>query len=955
MKSIFKKIAFVLVLAMVVTMMPAKAAAAASSDEPQFYPTLRLYIDGDATGSIPAEKYAKTWNKDGYKISFTSDDTEIATVNSKGYVRAVSVGKTNINATFIPEDGGKEITKTCIVTVKKNAVAAGIGAKNKAQLEGGIEIGTELQLTAVRKDADGNTARKGKVDITDGMRFESSDENIFTVGATKGKLTAVGEGEATLKVWAVQSEGRDPETGEYKATTPIKEYTVKVLAKPIEVLQTAYNKFIMTFPNHEEAEVARKGIQAALDTAYAHVSEETNLVKIYKVLADSKNERREVFARAVGYYNGTDNTLVVTMFNELEEQTRYVINYKNHPDMFIDTPEYVAEDLTLEGYRIEADKDHSVQGIHAYLYTRDKNTNNKILIGTNEPDSSCARYLRWYDGLELEDVTGLETNSDYQFDAYEGRVYFYGTDRNLKVKVKGNFEDWIRNVTGRVTKTITGYGELTPYGDEIEVKNFNWCIVHEGPKYDTWWLNWGDKKIASDDKGYYLVVKADIKELGEDFKTKGSNQGGVDDFFTFKSLNDDKLPVNMESGEIYPPKAVLNETVGVVVYYKDQYVGTCPVEVFHYNSHFNIPEMGQNSNYNQRLSYEIAVDDSLKAYFVNNGRIVIGRGAFESSVGSNGIGESGDGNHWPTFTLTPNGNLPDHVVNVRVKCKVTYYPEDGSQAITRQCAVTFGMKNTANSKEVNRNLDFISSINMKVEADSNGENKTNVRSKDVVISAYGYDKDGYNVKRLSFVTGKDDYKVVIRYGNEAVNQSWVDTNNNSVVFKPVQIVSKQLATVTGSSVTTGSSIGSEWPVVASEVKPVIVKSQEGKYVITLYKGDDIFCNKPLNSKLLTLTDDQNKPHMTWCNSRTEEATVLSAIRASLKIKFENSDVENEVYYGYVDTNGTLLRGDDYVLTGSSGQNIFIRRVRFVQKIGEAYLEHLIPIERTVIYNTNSYN
>ncbi len=299
--------------------------------------------------------------------------------------------------------------------------------------------------------------------------------------------------------------------------------------------------------------------------------------------------------------------------------------------------------------------------------------------------------------------------------------------------------------------------------------------------------------------------------------------------------------------------------------------------------------------------------------------------------------------------------MPDHVVNVRVKCKVTYYPEDGSQAITRQCAVTFGMKNTANSKEVNRNLDFISSINMKVEADSNGENKTNVRSKDVVISAYGYDKDGYKVKRLSFGTGTDDYKVVIRYGNEAVNQSWVDTNNNSVVFKPVQIVSKQLATVTGSSVTTGSSIGSEWPVVASEVKPVILKSQEGKYVITLYKGDDVFCNKPLNSKLLTLTDDQNKPHMTWCNSRTEEATVLSAIRASLKIKFENSDVENEVYYGYVDTNGTLLRGDDYVLTGSSGQNIFIRRVRFVQKIGEAYLEHLIPIERTVIYNTNSYN
>ena len=42
MKSIFKKIAFVLALAMVVTMMPTKAAAAAESDGPQMYSTLKL-------------------------------------------------------------------------------------------------------------------------------------------------------------------------------------------------------------------------------------------------------------------------------------------------------------------------------------------------------------------------------------------------------------------------------------------------------------------------------------------------------------------------------------------------------------------------------------------------------------------------------------------------------------------------------------------------------------------------------------------------------------------------------------------------------------------------------------------------------------------------------------------------------------------------------------------------
>ena len=54
MKSIFKKIAFVLALAMVVTMMPTKAAAAAESDGPQMYSTLKLYLGGDVTETTQA-------------------------------------------------------------------------------------------------------------------------------------------------------------------------------------------------------------------------------------------------------------------------------------------------------------------------------------------------------------------------------------------------------------------------------------------------------------------------------------------------------------------------------------------------------------------------------------------------------------------------------------------------------------------------------------------------------------------------------------------------------------------------------------------------------------------------------------------------------------------------------------------------------------------------------------
>ena len=125
MKSIFKKIAFVLALAMVVTMMPAKAAAAASNDGPQMYTTLKLYIGGDVTGQIAEQRYAKVWNKGDYEVSFESEDPSIAKVNSKGYVTAVGVGSTTITATFTAE-GEDDVVKTCAVTVKKNAAKVGL-------------------------------------------------------------------------------------------------------------------------------------------------------------------------------------------------------------------------------------------------------------------------------------------------------------------------------------------------------------------------------------------------------------------------------------------------------------------------------------------------------------------------------------------------------------------------------------------------------------------------------------------------------------------------------------------------------------------------------------------------------------------------------------------------------------------------------------------------------------
>ena len=141
MKSIFKKIAFVLALAMVVTMMPAKAAAAAESDGPQMYKTLKLYVGGDVTGNYPEQRYAKVWEKDGYEVEFESSDESVATVYSKGYVTAVNVGSATATATFTSEDGSEEVVRTCAITVKRNAERVGLNGESAKKVAGGIAVG----------------------------------------------------------------------------------------------------------------------------------------------------------------------------------------------------------------------------------------------------------------------------------------------------------------------------------------------------------------------------------------------------------------------------------------------------------------------------------------------------------------------------------------------------------------------------------------------------------------------------------------------------------------------------------------------------------------------------------------------------------------------------------------------------------------------------------------------
>lgn len=117
-------------------------------------------------------------------VTWTSDDTAVATVSSDGLVMAVQAGTATIMVTT--EDGGK--TATCRVTVKMKEIPVTDVFLDYA--EATLTEGDTLQLTATISPADATNQN---------VNWESSDTFVATV-SDSGLITAVSEGTATITV-----------------------------------------------------------------------------------------------------------------------------------------------------------------------------------------------------------------------------------------------------------------------------------------------------------------------------------------------------------------------------------------------------------------------------------------------------------------------------------------------------------------------------------------------------------------------------------------------------------------------------------------------------------------------------------------------------------------------------------------------------------------------------------
>ena len=143
---------------------------------------IELTLTEGETGTLTAT--VRPDNADNKKVKWSSDKTEIATVDGAGKVTAVKPGEAVVTVTT--EDGGK--TASCKVTVKAKAVSVTEVTLDK----------TELTLTEGETETLTATVRPDNADNKK-VKWSSDKTEIATVDGA-GKVTAVKPGEAVVTV-----------------------------------------------------------------------------------------------------------------------------------------------------------------------------------------------------------------------------------------------------------------------------------------------------------------------------------------------------------------------------------------------------------------------------------------------------------------------------------------------------------------------------------------------------------------------------------------------------------------------------------------------------------------------------------------------------------------------------------------------------------------------------------
>ena len=423
-KNFFKKLSFVMALAMIISVIAPAAGAFAATGLRLNATTKTLFLGENNTYNFNALGKSK-----GATEKWTSSKTSVATVNAKnGVVTAKAVGTTYITAT---------------ITNAKKTVTKKLKAK--------VVVGDNIKTLSVAAPAGVDTAK-----LVVGTDYKLATSYVTKSGA-KSKTT-------NTFAWSVDKEGATVKAGVFNATVP-GEYTVTVTANRYKNIKVADATIKVTVLN-----AVKEVKQTTTDT---FTVEFAGAVKAEDLTATTASVAQVVAGKDITSgaekikslkLDSTGKVATVTLYGDFAAKGTYKFVYG-----------------TLTGTFVAASKD--VKEITGLVFD-DFEVNTTTATGTDLLEHIAAVNKDGVKILKGSEISSYLTIEDISTDKTKGYVdpstkkaYIYTTGNSITVKA--TYTNYVYNTTTQKYETVTANDSAVGVGvsEDVDTATIQYAVA----------------------------------------------------------------------------------------------------------------------------------------------------------------------------------------------------------------------------------------------------------------------------------------------------------------------------------------------------------------------------------------------------------------------------------------------------------------------------------------------
>ena len=891
-KNFFKKLSFVLALAMIISVI-APAAGALAASAPKLN-SVKKYLHLDKT-DYNEFNFNISSKQTGWKYDWTSANEDVAVVDdANGVTTATGVGSTKISVVITNKDGEEQAELAATVVVRDNIISVAI---SNAPEGNKLAIGASFDFNRSYTTVSGSTTKTSAITrwFVEGATI--SDSGLFTA-TVAGKYSVVAKSFQSTEKYDLYKADPTANAGYLLATSAAVEVTVAPTMK--EVKQVNSVKATVVFDADMSKELTKDNL------------------KVYRIITGSTVSQDVPMLVKEVKFNAAGTEATVELFVSFVAGDNYKFVYGTMESGFAaaktDATEVVAVELSTKDI----------------VWSKGAQPLTAVLKNKNGVDITTS-------GLSSRVEFKLETTTP---DGYinAGQLVMFKTGSVVAVRTiyhTYTYDSSYKEITIESVSNVVAIDDFTIGGATAE-----WTFKTADPTKD----DWGKaltKTLAAGDTGYkvYARVKGTNSTTTEYYYSYSPAPsdvvfGSVSTKFTFASTNPDVLYVS-PAGDVYPIK---QGNAVIICYYDGKARDTFAVAVDAARKVVSVAiKDGKNSvtlsnsgSVADAATLTIVLKDQLGADFDKDG-------AASTLVYDNSKTKVETLKSSPQFkadgvTLAQNPlNFANDGINLSIVLTGA-----GATKGTWYYLVTAYDVSTLLTVIVNEPTDN-SIVTYTLTVDKATYDTAVVKDGAVdtaTVTLLGLASNGVPTFKANFANTAYTYTLKDPNGNNISTAALLD--GSIEIAAPSTAIATPVKSVSGPAITamTGTSIA---------------KMAKGTYALT---ATETSTGKVVGYASFTVVDTTVAAAAELTSYETSASTVLQAVRNAFKVTLAGAEINDLDLYNVTYAQGTSLTtedttNDDTVVKGS----LFVKSVKFMTSFTQSgstyYVEYTVDINRSI--------